>query len=173
MQNSGEDIIAKGRLKQYTEIAMYRDHIVAMRGICAFCRVRNEAWDYKFSRCAQRHQVFQLRAEARRRLEARGRTWLRQFSACFWCLNPQAMCSRVGSEDDRNKSQCNFPNVVLPLCYGVYSSPDGPTWVKEHFERTFNTVDEYIEWLGEETEFGGVKAVQAVRVTAEALRFLH
>jgi hypothetical protein len=34
-------------------------------------------------------------------------------------------------------------------------------------------MDKYFEWLGEETEFGDGKAIQAVRVAAEALQYFE
>lgn len=171
--STGIDIVTKDRLRQYTELAQYREHLAAMRGLCSLCRARDEAWDHAFPKCAQRHQVFQVRAETRRRLEARGKTWLKSFTACFWCLNPQSVCHRAGSGGDQDSRRCEFPDIVLPLCYGVYGSLQGPAWVEERFERRFDTLEEYTEWLGDETEFGGEKATQAVRVAAEALRFLH
>jgi hypothetical protein len=59
---------------------------------------------------------------------------------------------------------------VLPLCYRVFVSMHGISWIQEKFRRSFSSVDTFFDWLGEETVFGGGSAIQAVRVAAIALR---
>jgi hypothetical protein len=46
----------------------------------------------------------------------------------------------------------------------------GISWIQERFRRSFSSVDTFFDWLGEETNFGGGSAIQAVRVAAAALR---
>jgi hypothetical protein len=68
--------------------------------------------------------------------------------------------------------QCEDKDVVLPLCYGIFYSSNGPRWLEERFGRWFGDVDAFFDWLGEESRFGGVRAIQAARVAAERLRDL-
>ena len=46
----------------------------------------------------------------------------------------------------------------------------GIPWIHEQFGRSFSSVDTFFDWLGEETNFGGGSAIQAVRVAAAALQ---
>lgn len=41
--------------------------------------------------------------------------------------------------------------------------------LKEEFGREVANVEDSFDWLAEESKFGGVKAIQAVRVVARAL----
>lgn len=130
-KNTGIDIVAKDRLEQHTELTQYQEVLPSMRGLCALCRAKNDAWDHAFTDCSRRHQVLQARRNTRRRFEASGRSWLKPFSACFWCLNPQSICHRAGSRSEQEAQRCEFPDVVLPLCYGVFISLQGPLWIEE------------------------------------------
>jgi hypothetical protein len=46
----------------------------------------------------------------------------------------------------------------------------GHQWLEERFGRRFGCIDAFFDWLGEESQFGGAKAIQAARVAAERLR---
>jgi hypothetical protein len=59
---------------------------------------------------------------------------------------------------------------VLPLCFGVFESVEGPEWLEEQFDRKFDNIEDYFDWLREESRFGGSSTIQAVRVTGLALR---
>ena len=67
---------------------------------------------------------------------------------------------------------CEHRDTVLPLCFGVFESVEGPGWLYEQFERKFENIEDYFDWLGEESRFGGGSAIQAVRVVGLALRWI-
>jgi superfamily II DNA helicase RecQ len=173
IEHTGIDLIRQGRLKAYSELARYREDLSAVHGTCLLCRALDQKWDHAFSSCVGRYEVFQERSKARRRHQAKGEEWLRPFTACFWCLNPQAICQRAEGEDGRQKEGCEYKDVVLPLCFGVFQSPPGPSWLLEEFGRDFSNIEGFFDWLGEVSEFGGGSAIQAVRVAALALKRLR
>lgn len=168
-EHTGLDLIQRDRLRAYSELARYREDLAAVQGICLLCRGREKAWDHLFSQCQGRHEVIQERNKAQQRCKAKGRGWLQPFTGCFWCLNPQSICQRAGLGTKGDQGRCDHGDVVLPLCYGLFHSTFGSVWLREHFEREFPSKDSYFDWLGEETVFGGGKAVQAVRVAGELL----
>ena len=172
-EHIGLGLIRQERLKSYSELARYREDLTAVRGTCLLCRALNEKWDHTFSACTGRHGVFQERNKARRRKEARGRQWIRPFTACFWCLNPQTICQRAESEEGKQQQGCEYRDIVLPLCYGIFQSGLGSKWLLEEFGRTFTEMEEFFDWLGEESKFGGGSAIQAVRVASRALEQLR
>ena len=94
---------------------------------------------------------------------------MQPYTSCFWCLNPQSICQQaeLGAKGGRD---CEHRDVVLPLCFGVFESVEGPEWLQEQFNRQFDNIEDYFDWLGEESRFGGSIAIQAVRVTGLALR---
>jgi superfamily II DNA helicase RecQ len=170
-EHTGLNLIQQERLRSHTELSQYRLDLASVKGTCLLCRAVKARWDHGFTSCPRRHDVFRERAQARQRHEGRGRRWLQPYTSCFWCLNPQSICQRaeLGGQD---AGTCEHPDIVLPLCFGVFESLGGDDWLRKHFGREFVTVQSYFDWLGEETRFGGDRAIQAVRVAATALRFL-
>lgn len=113
--------------------------------------------------------MFSQRAQARERHEASGTQWLRPYTACFWCLNPQSVCHRANPATTGESNLCEEKDVVLPLCYGIFDSAQGGEWLYDQFGRRFYNLTEFFDWLGEESTFGGGRAIQAVRVAAAVL----
>jgi hypothetical protein len=57
----------------------------------------------------------------------------------------------------------------MPLCYGIFYGDSAQEWLFEQFQQRFDNIDEFLEWCGRSTSFGGGKAIWAVRVAATAL----
>lgn len=169
-QHPGLDAVQREKLQAHDELSRYKEHLVAVRGTCLLCRACDEPWDHKFSECCQRYKLFDQRNKTRRRHGVEGKTWFKPFTACFWCCNPQSVCQRADNGDEKQNKHCIDKDVVLPLCYGIYVSMQGISWIQERFGRSFLSVDTFFDWLGEETNFGGGSAIQAVRVAAAALQ---
>lgn len=167
---TGAACIRRVRREEFSELARLREDLITVRGSCLLCRGLGQQWNHPFSSCTRRHEVFQERGQVQQRYQQRGRRWLPPYTACFWCLNPQSVCSRADSELGREKQQCEDKDVILPLCYGIFYSVDGPRWLEEHFGRRFSDISAFFDWLGEESRFGGAKAIQAIRVAAKKLR---
>ena len=168
--STGAACIRRARKREHLELARYHEDIVAVRGSCLLCRTLGRPWDHLFGVCPQRYEVFRERDQARRRHEERGGRWIQPYTACFWCLNPQSICARADVESSEGVRKCEDKDVVLPLCYGMFYSVDGPGMLQDRFGRSFNRIGDFFDWLGEETRFGGMRAIQAVRVAAEGLR---
>ncbi|KAM0714674.1 hypothetical protein Q7P37_003053 [Cladosporium fusiforme] len=166
--HTGLGLIQQERLRAQTELAQYRLDLASVKGTCLLCRAVRQSWDHAFSTCPRRFEVFEERNKARRRHEGRGRKWLQAYTSCFWCLNPQSICQQA-ELGGRGGTDCEYRDVVLPLCFGVFESIEGPGWLHEQFERKFENIEDYFDWLGEESRFGGGSAIQAVRVAGLAL----
>jgi len=162
-------IIEEARRREYSELARFCEDLVVVRGSCLLCRATGERWDHDFKSCYRRADVFHERKQARIRHESKGRKWLQPYTACFWCLNPQSICHRASGEANEQDNRCREPDVVLPLCYGIFLHATGADWLSERFDRQFRDIESFFDWLGEECDFGGGRAIQAVRVAAEAL----
>ena len=168
-EHTGLDLMLQEKVRTQSEFTRYRQHLHAVQGICLLCRALDEGWDHEFGRCGRRYQVFEERSKARRRHEAMGRTWLPPFSVCFWCFHPQSICPRAAGRGKEERKGCEHGDQVLPLCYGIYVGVHGASWLLDNFERSFASIEQYFDWLGEGCTFGGGSAIQAVRVAAKAL----
>ena len=140
-----------------------------VRGSCLLCRAGDNRWDQAFSTCHRRHDMLGQRTKARQRHASDGQQWLRPYMACFWCLNPQSVCRQANPETHVESSSCEENNLVLPLCDGIFDSAHDSGWLHDQFGRRFDTIAEYLDWLGKESSFGGDWTIQAVRVAAAAL----
>ncbi|KAI7118429.1 hypothetical protein KC316_g18705, partial [Hortaea werneckii] len=164
-QSSGLDAIDAERVWQEREVSLYREHLAAIQGICGLCRVVGDHWEHPFWACRRRPDVFQAKRDVRERLRASGKEWIQPYKACFWCLNPQGICERASTRQGGRTEErsCEFADVVLPVCYGVWSRRGGRRWIEEEFGRKLDRVEEFMEWIGKTTEFGGGEAIQGVR----------
>ncbi|KAK3113149.1 hypothetical protein LTR53_009833, partial [Teratosphaeriaceae sp. CCFEE 6253] len=166
---TGEMMVQRARQKDLAELADYQEDLKVVRSICLLCQAGGDRWDHKFSTCHRRHDVFNQRTVPRQRHEEKGRRWLRPYTACFCCLSPQSVCRRADPETSDERDTCEDKDVVFPLCYGIFKSAQGGQWLYDHFGRHFDSVAGYFDWLGEESVFGGGRAIQAVRVATAAL----
>ncbi len=170
---TGARMIPKAQQKEHSDLARYREDLMAVRRTCLLCRAIGDRWDHDFSSCSRKHEVLHERKEARCRFDAKGGQWLQPYTACFWCLNPQSVCHRANAEANHQEGKCEERDTVLPLCYGTFCSVGGENWLYEIFGRRFTGIEGFFDWLGEECRFSGGKAIQAVRVAAEALIDSH
>ncbi|KAH8749802.1 hypothetical protein BGZ57DRAFT_968235 [Hyaloscypha finlandica] len=75
----------------------------------------------------------------------------------------------LGPDPEHEETECRFPDMVMPLCYGVWKRSGGIDWLQKYFRRTFKTELEYMLWLGETASLQGNKCIQANCVAALAL----
>jgi hypothetical protein len=72
-------------------------------------------------------------------------------------------------DPEHEETECRFPDIVIPICYGVYKQVGGSKWLEKHFQQSFKTELEYMLWLGETALLGGNKYIQANCIAALAL----
>ncbi len=169
VNSTGDNIVQRARQMEIAELARYWEDLKMVRGSCLLCRAGDNRWDQAFSTCHRRHDMLGQRTKARQRHASDGQQWLRPYMACFWCLNPQSVCRQANPETHVESSSCEENNLVLPLCDGIFDSAHDSGWLHDQFGRRFDTIAEYLDWLGKESSFGGDRTIQAVRVAAAAL----
>jgi hypothetical protein len=88
------------------------------------------------------------------------------YVACWMCYQPQGVCRVADTEHEERL--CQYPDVVMPVCYGVYHRVGGTKWLEQHFGRVFRSELEYMLWLGEVGSLEGNLCIQATQVAAQA-----
>lgn len=87
--------------------------------------------------------------------------WLADFTACFRCGNPQAICPAQG------QGRCEYRDVVFPASWVMFQWGQWRTEkLRELAGREFEEEAEYMLWLGLETTMYGLQASNAMKVTA-------
>jgi hypothetical protein len=87
--------------------------------------------------------------------------------ACWNYYQPQDICR--AADPEHKKTECRFPDMVMPLCYGVYKRAGGSNWLQKYFQRVFRTDLEYMLWLGKTTSLEGNECIRANYVVVLAL----
>ena len=72
-------------------------------------------------------------------------------------------------DPEHEETECQFPDIVMPICYRVYKQVGGPEWLQKHFQWSFKTELEYMLWLGETVSLEGNECIQANCIAALTL----
>ncbi|PQE16365.1 telomere-associated recQ-like helicase protein [Rutstroemia sp. NJR-2017a BVV2] len=145
----------------------YERDLEIMVGLCLHCRIEGRRFDHPPRKCSRRFHWIRAKQEAYRTRDREGKAWIGRYVACWQCYQPQDIC-RV-ADPAHEETECRFPDMVMPLCYGVYCRPGGEAWLQKHFQRSFPGELEYMLWLGETASLGGNECIQANCVAALVL----
>ncbi|KAJ0125645.1 hypothetical protein HZ326_31250 [Fusarium oxysporum f. sp. albedinis] len=88
-----------------------------------------------------------------------------RFAVCWKCYQPQEIC-RAADPEYGEVTACQFPDMVIPLCFGAFSRAGRTQWFLKHFNQSFKTCHEYMLWLGRSASLGGSRCVNANCVAA-------
>jgi len=140
---------------------------LALLGSCSYCRVLGRDNSHLPQACPRRFEWIRAKRQTLRACKQSHKAWIQPYIVCWQCYQPQEIC-RV-ADPEHEESQCRFPDLVLPLCYGVYKRPGAGPWLQQHFRRSFTTELEYMQWLGETASLRGTRCIQANCVAAAIL----
>jgi hypothetical protein len=145
----------------------YEQDLRLMAGSCLYCRAMSRRFDHAPMSCSHRFDWIHAKNEAYQARKQAGKAWIAQYVACWRCYQPQHIC-RV-ADPEHEETECQLPDMVMPLCYGVYRRPGSQEWFQKHFSRTFKSQVDYMLWLGGTGSLGGNQCIQANCVAAIAL----
>ena len=145
----------------------YERDLQTMVGSCLYCRVEGRSFEHAARKCSRRFHWINAKNEAYQTRKREDKDWIERYVACWNCYQPQDICRAADPEHE--ETECRFPDMVIPICYGVYKQVGGPEWLRKHFQRSFKTELEYMLWLGETASLKGNKCIQANCVAALAL----
>lgn len=143
----------------------YERDLEIMRGCCLYCRVEGKPFDHPVLHCPRRMHWIRAKQQALRTRKQEGREWIEDYVVCWKCYQPQEIC-RVADPEVEDETECRFPDMVMPLCYGAYCRAGRTEWFERHFQRQFRNTHEYMLWLGETASLAGNKCIQANCVAA-------
>lgn len=148
-------------------IRRYQMDLEEMAGICLYCRARALDFEHGPGSCRLKWDWIRAKNEALKMRRGRGKGWIEKYVACWKCYQPQDICR--AADPAENEEECQFPDMVMPLCSGVFQRPGADQWLHKHFGVRFAKEIDYMFWLGETTNLGGRPCIQANRVAATAL----
>ena len=172
----GRMLVERTERQQEIDRKRYRDGLTGLIGQCSICRYRGKeechvayhcpnAIGYRKDKNRAMRMGREEEEEKRDKEKKVRRGWFMDYTACFGCYNPQAVC---GNEQEG----CKFPETVLPLAWQAYddvefrwnefprlSKGKGSGWWNEG-----NGKERYMMWLGEETRLYGWQASNAAAV---------
>jgi hypothetical protein len=145
----------------------YEHDLEIMLGSCLYCRLLGRPFTHAPDTCPRRFDWIRAKNAAYQARKKEGKHWITRYVACWRCYQPQGLCR--AADPEHADTVCRFPDLVMPLCYGVYQRPGGRDWLQKHFQRRFQTELAYMLWLGETASLQGNKCIQANCVAASAL----
>jgi len=161
-----EEVLRQDHVRDQVLDSYERD-LEMMIGLCLYCRIEGRKFDHTPGKCSRRFRWIRAKQEAYHTRDREDKEWIGRYVACWQCYQPQDIC-RV-ADPEHEETECRFPDMVMPLCYGVYCRPGGEEWVQKHFQRSFPSELEYMLWLGETASLRGNECIQANCVVALAL----
>ena len=138
-----------------------------MLGICLYCGVQGRKFNHTPSECSRRFHQIHAKNEALQTRKKEEKEWIKRYIACWNYYQPQDVC-RV-ADPEYEEEECRFPDMVMPLYYGVYKQVGGSDQLQKYFQRSFKTELEYMLWLGETASLEGNECIQANYVVALTL----
>jgi hypothetical protein len=167
MQFTGPDEVLRQDHIRDQVLDSYERDLEVMLGSCLYCRILGRRFNHEPGACSRRFHWIHAKNEAYQTRKREEKEWIQRYVACWKCYQPQDICRAADPEHE--ETECRFPDIVMPLCYGVWRRAGGSDWLQKHFRRTFQTELEYMVWLGETASLQGNECIQANCVTALAL----
>ncbi|PNP50722.1 hypothetical protein FNYG_15934 [Fusarium nygamai] len=151
------------------ELNQYERDLETMKGCCLYCRVEGKSFEHVAAACARRFDWIRAKKKALHDCQSKEKEWMDPHAVCWKCYQPQEICRAADPEYEGDKS-CQYPDMVMPLCFGAFSRPGRTQWFLKHFNQSFKTCHEYMLWLGKGASLGGSRCVNANCVAALLLR---
>lgn len=167
MEFTGPDEVLRQDHVRDQVLDSYERDLEVMLGSCLYCRILGRKFNHAPGKCSRRFHWIHAKNEALQTRKREEKDWIQRYMACWNCYQPQDICRAADPEHE--ETECRFPDMVMPLCYGVYKQVGGSDWLQKHFRRTFKTELEYMLWLGETASLQGNECIQANCVAALAL----
>jgi superfamily II DNA helicase RecQ len=164
---TGPEEVLRQDYVQDQALDRYKQDLEAVAGTCLSCRMQGRRFNHTPCSCSRRFYWIRAKDEAYQARKSEGKEWIQRYVACWKCYQPQDIC-RV-ADPEHEEIECRFPDLVMPLCYGVYQRPGGQQWLQKHFGRSFATQLEYMLWLGETATLAGKECIQANCVAGQIL----
>ena len=143
----------------------YEQYLETFMRTCLYCRVMQRDFSHAPNQCSRRHEWIRVKDATYQLRRKEGKDWIPRYIVCWRCYQSQDIC-RV-ADPDHEESVCRFPDMVMPLCYGIYHRVGGKEWLQKHFGRSLEGgLEEYMLWLGEKASLKGNKCIQANCVAA-------
>ncbi|KAK2666817.1 Helicase, C-terminal [Fusarium oxysporum f. sp. vasinfectum] len=147
------------------ELSRYERDLETMKGCCLYCRVEGKSFEHTVTACARRFDWIRAKQKALRDCQSKKKEWMDRHAVCWKCYQPQEICRAADPEYEGDNS-CQYPDMVMPLCFGAFSRPGRTKWFLKHFNESFKTCQEYMLWLGKGASLGGSRCVNANCVAA-------
>ena len=120
----------------------YEQDLRLMAGSCLYCRAMSRRFDHAPMSCSRRFDWVHAKNEAYQAQRAAEKAWIAKYVACWRCYQPQHICR--AADPDHEQTACQLPDMVMPLCYGVYRRAGSREWLRKHFHRTFKAQLDYM-----------------------------
>lgn len=172
--SEGGGLIRLRRQQMYEqqEIDQYLHHLEQVKGGCMICRIltRQVQWTHPLTSCSQLHKWRYIRCKQAVSRGTASRQWIKSYTACFRCAQPQSICGGWSAKE-RAQKECEYRDLIMPAVWALWEE-DGEerAWLVSQLEVQVKSAEEALIAAARVAHFGGVECVLGVKVLAKLLR---
>lgn len=163
--------LRRQQMQEQHEMDEYLRQLSQIKGGCMICRVLTPGveWKHGFVKCPRAHKWKYIRCKEAVVQRCVGRQWMKSFSACFMCGQPQSICGAWDAKEGAKKG-CEYRDLVMPTMWALWEDEGSEReWMRSRLEVEVNSAEEVLIAAGRVSQFGGVDCVVGVKILAEVL----
>lgn len=168
----GEIRFRRWRMQEQYEMDEYMRGLSQLQGGCMICRVMRpwSDWRHELTKCPHPERSKYLRCKERVVQRSRKRGWMKSYTACYLCGQPQSICGGWETEQ-RKEGGCEYRDLIMPTVWALWEEDGGERkWLREELEVPITGAEEALLAAGRGVRFGGVECIIGVRVLGEAIK---
>jgi hypothetical protein len=157
------------QMQNQYEMDEYVRGLSQIKGGCVMCRILapGSDWGHELAKCPWSHRSMYLRCKDAVLRRSQGRGWMKNYTACYMCAQPQSIC---GGWDLKEKAEkgCDYRDLVMPAMWALWEGEERE-WIRSRLEVEVAGAEEVLIAAERASQFGGVECVLGVKILAEML----
>ncbi|KAK4551267.1 hypothetical protein LTR86_011264 [Recurvomyces mirabilis] len=164
--------LRRQQMHEQHELDMYLRHLEQIKDECVLCRILSPTAtsSHPLAHCPRSHRRMYFRCKDAVLRGNVGRQWIKSYTACFRCAQPQNIC---GGWDAKQQAQrgCEYRDLLMSAMWALWQE-DGEErqWIRSRLEVPVSSAEEVLMAAARVSHFGGVECVLGVRILAEVLQ---
>jgi hypothetical protein len=159
------------QMQDQYEMDLYLRRLTQIQGWCMICRILTSGteWRHGLTKCPRAHKWRFIRCKEAALEKSAGRQWIKSYSACYMCAQPQSICG--GWEvKERKRQGCEYRDLVMPTIWALWEDGgEERAWLRSRLEVEVGDAVQALIAAARTSQFGGVECVIGVKILAELL----
>ena len=157
------------QIQNQYEMDEYVRGLSQIKGACVMCRILapGSDWGHELTKCPRSHRSMYLECKDAVLRRSQGRGWMKNYTACYLCAQPQSICGGWDPKERAGKG-CDYRDLVMPAMWALWEGEERE-WIQSRLEVEVAGAEEVLIAAARVSQFGGVECVLGVKILAEML----